>query len=273
MSDWQRIIKYFAIALAFSLIFSIFSSIYLFGKGLITFFGEDEQDNNYKPTEAEVYESKNEIKNLEIDLAGSRLEIVQGESLQVKSNNKYVRVQEKFSKLSIKEKSHTFSKNSAKSLVTIIVPEAFEFNEVSLDIGGGVVEIDALSTKKLELDLGAGKLTIDNLTVTREADIESGAGEIMIHHSAITDLSLTTGVGKCTLNASLIGNSDIEAGVGELNINLLDSEDNYRIRVEKGIGTIKVDGRETSNNSVLGNGNNRIDVEGGMGSINITFNR
>ncbi len=43
------------------------------------------------------------------------------------------------------------------------------------------------------------------------------------------------------------------------------------MKVDKGIGTIKIDGREIANQVIYGDGQNYIEVDGGIGSININF--
>ena len=79
------------------------------------------------------------------------------------------------------------------------------------------------------------------------------------------------GVGKSTITANITGNSKIDSGVGSLNLNILDSKDNYKLKLSKGIGTIKVNNEEVKDNETFGNGFHTLTIDGGVGEININF--
>ena len=96
-------------------------------------------------------------------------------------------------------------------------------------------------------------------------------GNFYINSGTIGNLELDQGVGKVYVNAYLRGTSKIEGGVGKLDINLLGGKDNYRIVVEKGVGSIKVDGNAVGNENIIGSGNSKVNIEGGVGEININF--
>ena len=102
-----------------------------------------------------------------------------------------------------------------------------------------------------------------------ETSIEGGAGEINIDNADINNLDLDMGIGKLTLTAYLKGNSEINAGVGSINLNLIGSEEDYLINLDKGIGLATYNDNEMKNNTTYGNGNNKIMIDGGIGSIKI----
>ena len=52
---------------------------------------------------------------------------------------------------------------------------------------------------------------------------------------------------------------------------LLGIKDDYKIKVSKGIGEIRIDNNSIKDGEVIGNGNNFIDVSGGIGQINISY--
>lgn len=87
------------------------------------------------------------------------------------------------------------------------------------------------------------------------------------------NLDLDLGVGKITLTSKLTGINEINSGVGETNINLLGIKEDYQIKVDKGIGSIDIDGENILNNTYYGNGTSRVDIDGGIGSINVRFMR
>ena len=71
--------------------------------------------------------------------------------------------------------------------------------------------------------------------------------------------------------SKLTGKNEINAGVGSLNINLQGEKESYKIQVDKGLGSIKIDGKEISDEEVFGDGENYIEVDGGVGNIKIDF--
>ncbi len=266
MNSAQKVIKYLAIALAISLIASIFMGIYhvvgAFG-GLLTnnTSGEGLNINDY-PASSNI---------LSIDIKASKLKIIEGEYLKVESDSEYITSSQDYNKLAITEKPHSILNKKNDEETTIYVPKDMTFDKVYISSGAGTINIETIATHDLELELGAGKLEIDKITTYNNTNIESGAGEVIIKNAKLSNLDLDAGVGKFTLNTSLTGTSKIDAGVGELNLNLLDSKENYSIYTETGIGSIMIDGNNVKDESTYGMGSNKIDIDGGVGSINIKF--
>ena len=56
------------------------------------------------------------------------------------------------------------------------------------------------------------------------------------------------------------GNTIIE----NLNIELEDSQDIYKVEVNKGIDSIKLDGKEVIDSEIYGDGENYIEINGGI---------
>ena len=140
-----------------------------------------------------------------------------------------------------------------------------------IDTGAGKVEIDSLSCDVLKLSLGAGKADIKNLTANSRADIDGGAGELDIDGGKLCNLKLDMGVGKLTLKSRIEGESDLDYGVGETDLILLGSLEDYQIEIDKGIGEAKLNGENMQDDLVYGSGENKIEIDGGVGSINIEF--
>ena len=79
------------------------------------------------------------------------------------------------------------------------------------------------------------------------------------------------GVGELNLSAALLGDSDLTLGVGASNLTLIGSRDDYKIEIEKGLGSITVDGESVSDFGTSGNGQNNVEIKGGVGAINLNF--
>ena len=63
----------------------------------------------------------------------------------------------------------------------------------------------------------------------------------------------------------------INAGIGNLELNIQGNKENYTIKADKGIGSIKIDGKEMVDDVTYGDGENNIKIDGGIGSINVDF--
>ena len=68
---------------------------------------------------------------------------------------------------------------------------------------------------------------------------------------------------------NISSNSDIDAGVGKLQLNLNSSSSEYTFDIDKGIGSIKLNNKSISDGQT-GTGKNKIEIDGGIGSIDIT---
>ena len=266
MSRAQRIIKYLAFAFAIFLIFNIISLI-IYGLSFVgDMFDNDKQSSNLKELKI-----NNSALILDINVSSSNINVKQGNTLKVETNDKYIHTNQNKNKLYIEEKKHNlFNKNNDNKL-TVYVPKDFIFDLVNIETGASKLNISSLSTKKLSLNLGAGKVKINNLNVTNSADIEGGAGKIVIEASSINNLDLDMGAGKLLLNSKLTGNNKIDAGVGKMDLLLIGSLNDYNITLDKGIGSASINNSNMENDKTYGIGTNKIDIDGGIGSINIDF--
>lgn len=267
MNDTQRIIKYCALAFAFFIIFNIMYGI-VYGISSITniFDNSDEPELNL-----EELHISDTAAVLNMDLAATNLRIEHGDYLKVETNNKYVNVRQDNNQVYITERKHTSYSNKNNDLV-IHVPDSMLFEIVSIETGAGKIDVSSLCANKLYLNLGAGKVTINNLNVYDEANIEGGVGKFEVMNGTINNLDLNLGVGETKLNVKLLGETDIEAGVGSVNLDLIGNSEDYRITVEKGIGSINIDGNSVKSETTYGTGINTIDIDGGIGSFDIDFN-
>lgn len=116
--------------------------------------------------------------------------------------------------------------------VVLEIPSDVRFSEVEINGGAGKIEIDQLYTEKLDIDMGVGDMTI------------------------------------CT---SVDKKCDIDMGVGNIEITLLGTVDDYTIDLDKGIGSAKLNGKEMKNNSIYGNGDCQVDIDGGIGKIDLVI--
>lgn len=267
MSGIQKIIKYLAIAFAMFLTFSIISGIMYGVSFLGNLFDDDKKGITEKMDDLEINDS---TLLLDINVSGSNITIKNGDTFKAETNNKYINSKQDKNKLYIEEKKHNWFHNNNSELI-IYIPNDFVFDSISIETGAGKVNVETLSTKQLYLNLGAGKVDINNLDVLENATIDGGTGEININAISINNLDLDMGVGKLSLTSKLIGNNKIDSGVGEINLSLIGTLEDYKIFLDNGIGKTKINGKTMKEDNTYGTGNNKIDIDGGIGSIDIDF--
>lgn len=265
MTTFQKVIKYLAMAFAIILSVSIFSGI-VSAIGLFNglFAG------NGVAEEMKIYSDFSEIRNMDIQINAADVSIKEGKSFSVESNLKHLKVQDKGGLLTVLE-NRTFTEKYNYAVLTIYVPAGTVFDKVSLTTGAGRVQIESLSSNVLDFELGAGEVTVDALSAAKSAEIEGGAGKITISNGSLHNLDLDMGIGELNLTAVLQGRSDLNFGVGESNLTLIGSREDYRVDIEKGIGNISVDGKTVSDFGSSRNGENYVEIEGGIGAINVKF--
>lgn len=220
--------------------------------------------------EIKVYNTVSDIHSLQIQISAADFVIKEADHFSVESNLKYLTVSEDDGVLKIMEEVKIGVTYSDAKL-TLYVPAGTVFESASITTGAAKLTAGTLSAKTLKLQLGAGDVSIDSLNAALEADIEGGAGKITIAGGTLNDLELEMGVGELNLSAALLGDSDLTLGVGASNLTLIGSRDDYKIEIEKGLGSITVDGESVSDFGTSGNGQNNVEIKGGVGAINLNF--
>ena len=265
MTSWQRTIKNIAMAFAILLAVGIISGIF----GVIGLF-DAIFDNDGVLKNIINYSVSQDIVELKVDIKAADFTIANGDSFSVESNLEYLTVEEKGGVLTIKE-TKKFGFNNNNATLTLTIPEGCIFENADIITGAGKLTIDTLSTDKLRLKLGAGEVKIGELNATLKSEIEGGAGKVSVNGGTLCNLDLDMGAGELNLTSSLLGNSDLNYGVGEANLVLIGTKDDYCIDFDKGLGNATVDGESMRDGSVYGTGQNRIDIDGGVGAVEVSF--
>lgn len=272
MSIVQKVIKYLAIAFAIALIVGIITTIVRVVSSLpLTLkIGKNNSDSNNVIETSSDFENEN-VAFLDIDIAYSNLTIRKGEYLKVESSDKDIQCKQDEQKIIIKERNSNWFNNTKKEELIVYVPENLQFDKVNINTGVGKVNIEILNTKVLKMDLGAGETSIQNINITESAKIDTGAGKVNIKEAKIHDLRCDLGIGATEISAKLLGNTRIGTGVGSLKLDVLGKKEEYETKINKGLGNVTIDEEKISDNEVVGNGENKIDIDGGVGEIKINF--
>lgn len=265
MTAKQKFIKYIAILLAAFLIASM--ALAAFGV-LSSFLGiEDKRDaaSDY----GNSLTVSPDVSILKLNISASRVKIVKGEELVAATDNSEIEITEKGSVLEISERKKLGVFENDR-LVIITVPENKVFESVSISAGAGEMNIEALSAETLNMDLGAGDIVFDRIDISGSASINAAAGELIVRQGRINDLEMNLAVGDVNLKAELSGKTEIECAAGDIDIELNGEEADYSIEVDKGISSCKLNGKELKDDTRYGDGKNIIEIDGGIGDIEIT---
>lgn len=276
MNGVQKIIKIFAICLAIFIIVNIFGWL-IGGLGFLIHIGENGDnisDRTYETSEitGDSWGNFQNITNIDIDLKSAKLSLKSGGDKLVvkKSNEDNFKIYTDDHELKIKEKDGWFLNHDKFDTIEVIIPDGMLLRELNIDSGAGKVEINGIKSDEFHIDQGAGILEISNSNFDR-TKIAGGAGSMKINSSVLNDLKLDAGVGKVEIEGDIKGSSKIECGIGEVALKLNAPREAYKIRVEKGIGSIRIDGEVQENNVAYGNGSNELKIEGGIGAVNVEF--
>ena len=267
MSSFQKVIKYIAISLAMFIIFNIIS---LLINGVSFISGGFSKGNLNGLNKVDV---GNKYEVLDIELTAVNIFIKEGKKFKIETDSDNLNIKEVGNKLLIIDKKTGWLPKKAENDLVIYVPKDYIFDEVLIENGVGRLDVDYLNAKELELELGAGQVNLNRLNVVNFTSIDSGAGEVVIKAGSVNNLDLDMGIGKVKLNLEVIGNSEIDAGIGELNLVLLGNDEDYKINVDKGIGNVEINGESVDAETTVGNGDNIIDIDGGVGNINVDFRK
>lgn len=245
MNSTQQVIKYLAITFAIFLIVSIFSGIFWGIYGLFTL-----GDGFISNQNIEEKCQNSEEKCLQISLAASNLSIKTGEAVKVDTKNDRIETTTDGGKLVITERGrHLFDSYDDRD-VTLYLPEDTIYDKIYINGGAGNINIENLKAKNLEMSLGVGGSEIKNL--------EAGKAEI------------STGIGDTNIIAIEVEDAKISTGIGKVSIGLKSKAEDYTIKASKGIGSITLNGSSVGDDSNIGSGTRKLDISGGIGSINIT---
>ncbi len=269
MTTTQKIIKYLAIAFALFLVISIFSIIFGLSREIISSINSDKKDSELLEEYTTISNNVNNIESFKIDISNDDIEIKKGEKFEVKTNDPDVKFYHENSIVKIKS-DKTFSwhlSNSSRGTIIIYLPNEFNISELDLNLGAGKIDIDKIFVETLLMDLGAGTMTAKEINVYEKATINGGAGNINIYSGTINNLNLKLGAGNASIESDLTGSNTLTTGVGKLNLGLSRSKDNYRFDINKGLGNIILNDFDVSEDTLIGDGETKIKINGAVGNI------
>ena len=265
MTVFNKYLKYFVIGFILIVIAFIFLSV-IFGVSFLgNIFGIKEESLGEVVT---VLDQEYAPETIELDIDSCKVSLKQGDRFVVRSSSSSLLI-EGNENIRIIEKKRPWWNKKRLEVLEIIIPSSHVFKSSIISLGAGEFNVDTLKSNKLEMELGTGIFLANRLDVLESTVIKGGTGVINISDGEVYNLNMQLGVGDFTGNLSVLGNSKIQAGIGLINLSLKESLAQTQLDIQKGLGSVYVNGKEVSNIS-LGKYNNLIKIEGGVGDISIS---
>lgn len=283
MNNAGRAIKGGALALAIFIICVVISAICAVGMGVGRLAGIwDRWDANGSSVGGElavmegadwsdwtVAEARRNLRELRIDVKTAAVRFVAANEFRVETNNPRMIQRYENGRLSLIEESFSFWDDDWESELLIYWPSSINLERLEITSGAAQLRLGELVAAEVKLDLGAGRVEVTKLVATRQAEIEGGAGLLEILDGEIRNLNFDMGVGRAVIKAKLLGKNEISAGVGRLELGLKGERQDYTVKANKGLGSIRWDGQELQDDQNYGNGATLVKIDGGVGTIDI----
>lgn len=274
MNELQKVIKYFAMAFAAFLAFTIVSGIVTALFAVTGLFSISSSTS----TKVDGTYNYSNVQSIDIDHSLGKLIIKTGDSDEVivettnVTNDFNIKLKDN-GELYIQDGKNSFnifgdgvSKNRK---IVVYLPEDFVAENISIDAGAGDIELENLTTKKLVLNAGFGNVDGEGI-IADSCSLESGVGNVSLNNVDFKHFDIEGGVGNIKVDGVLNGKTTVESGVGNIKLIVRDDSNNFNISVEKGIGSVKVDGNSINQMNNI-SASNFMSIEAGIGNIDINF--
>lgn len=274
MNTMQKVIKYAAITFAIILTVGILTGIVGTVSGVVSIFDGEEGDRiDYSKDfeDVEELDISNGLGNLKVKIgSGFRVEASNvSNDFNVKVVNGTLVIDE--SDFIRRFLWFDFGVSRNKSYITVYVPEDFNARRIKIASGAGEVTLEDITTRHLIIDAGVGDIYGRRLNAL-QVDADGGVGNIKLTDVNFSDVDFDSGVGNISIEGMIFGKSEFDCGVGNVNLQLKGLREDYELRVNAGLGNMRVNGdkisREYNDNY---RADNTIRIDGGIGDVNIVF--
>ncbi|MGL4798215.1 MAG: DUF4097 family beta strand repeat-containing protein [Cellulosilyticaceae bacterium] len=153
--------------------------------------------------------------------------------------------------------------------VTITVPRESLLGDIKLEVDMGDVTIGDMEADTVRIDAGMGEVLVKQMTV-QEIEVNSGMGDVDLKGVTSYDTVVNLGMGEALLEGTFEGDVIVSNGMGDIEIITSKPEIFYNYDLEKGMGTVDMNGRESMKNINQNNGAKyKIEASSGMGDIEV----
>ena len=218
-----------------------------------------------------------DVKKMEIAIGGAALYLKQSEddSFGIKIDGKGKYQYHESGGVFYLEGDKRKGKINSNEKVYLFIPREMSFQEVEIEVGGGLVEIGELVSDEVDMTAGAGMISAGQIKC-RSLEVEVGAGMIDLQGVETEKLNLNVGVGEALIEGNVKKKIDAECGMGVINLVLDNNEKDYDYELECAAGSIDIGGKTYSalaETKINNNANGECELECSMGSISVAFKK
>ncbi len=161
-----------------------------------------------------------------------------------------------------------FEKDYNDTVIKIRVPDK-EYANLDMDGGIGEYTISGLKCINADIDSGIGKSRFTECIISGKINIDMGLGELSFENCSLNRSDIDGGIGQLDFSGKILGSLNADCGIGESSFDIDGYYSDYEIKSDTGIGEIRIDrGSDGTNGSFS---KIPIDIDGGLGEVNIKF--
>lgn len=149
--------------------------------------------------------------------------------------------------------------------------QAVKVAKLTVDSGSGRVSLTDVTAGETVLNTGSGRVSADD-SVLGILELDSGSGSVNLENVAVSDVILDSGSGSVAIKGDITGNCMFDTGSGSISVAVNGAEEDYRVVVDSGRGTFRINGRKTEDGSYGKNVRGELGFDSGSGSVSIMFN-
>lgn len=280
MKTNQSWIKYLAVAFGLVLALGIISSIVNGSVAIMRGFGLIESQNQITDQGENKYQQDftGELESVYINFNAGNIRLQTGDVFRVEGSEIPQSLEATLDngKLVIADKGSTniipnlVGKDHMPDLV-VTIPRNTPLKKLELEIGAGRGELSQLITEELTIKQGAGEIVADQL-LAKSGKLSGGAGAVHFTDAQLNDFEIDGGVGVIDIQGLVTGDLEINCGIGQTSLDIDASVDDYFITADQGLGPITINGQDISERGFGSkSAPHHIDIDGGVGPVNITF--
>ncbi len=175
--------------------------------------------------------------------------------------------------------------------IHITIPKDKTLDTLDVYVSAGVVEVEDLSVESISIVSNYGDIDVNNVTAhditllgsssdveiknlqAGWLDIASSVGLVAIKDSHIERITCDQSTGDFDIKDSVVMSGDIDITIGDVDIDLVGDMAAYTLRADVGVGSFSLNGDEIRTPTVIGEGENEIDINLNTGDVELEFSK
>lgn len=158
--------------------------------------------------------------------------------------------------------------------IILYVPEGYEFQNIEMELGAGLLKAEELQAQEIQVKAGAGEIILESLTA-QKADLNVGMGDITVKNMNLGELVAEAGMGNMELEGSLNGDGQAKCSMGNITLKLDGAEEDFDYSISSAMGNVDLNGQKYSGlasaKDISNGAEKKLEAECSMGNIDIRF--